>query len=295
MADEPEAIVPTEQAAPAIGTEVANDEPEVILEPGEAEAGDGDGSEANAEPAVEYVTLERNGRQYQVPKELEGEFLMQADYTRKTQSAAERQKELDARAEALEQQSKVSEDELKERATLINVNAKLEQYAKVDWDALEAQDPMGAQKHWRNYQTLQQQQADLSGKLKEKETTRTQSAQQDFAKRVEETAAFAQANIPGWKPELDEQIVKFALSKGVSQDFLRKNMSPTFYAFAHLAYVGNQTLTKQAVPKSLTSTVVPLKTVGGKSTPAASADLASADMDAYVAARKKGVGGKPLR
>jgi hypothetical protein len=38
-----------------------------------------------------------------------------------------------------------------------------------------------------------------------------------------------------------------------------------------------------------------LATVAGKSASGGTADLASMDMDAYIAARRKGVGGKPLR
>ena len=83
--------------------------------PSDDDAGDDEGLAEAAE--IEYVTLERNGKSYQVPKELEGEFLMQSDYTKKTQTVAERAKALDEREQQLAKQAETTEEELNARAT----------------------------------------------------------------------------------------------------------------------------------------------------------------------------------
>ena len=124
MADEQESIAPLpELDTPAIAasaeveTDETPDELPVDTDPGDTE-GD-EGTEDGGEPtAPEYVTLERNGKQFQVPKELEGEFLMQGDYTKKTQTVAEKAKELEAREQQLSQQAEATEAELDARATL---------------------------------------------------------------------------------------------------------------------------------------------------------------------------------
>jgi len=296
MADEPETIAPTEQESPAIETvqSTAPDEPQTIPDPGEdtePEPVEGEAGEL-ADPAPEYVTLERNGRQYQVPKELEGEFLMQSDYTKKTQTVAQQVKELADREQRITEQSKASEDELRSRASLIDLDEKLQAYADVDWLAFVQQDPAAAQQHKTYFDQLSQQKAAASSRLTELQTKRTQEAQQSYAKRVEETRTFAQTKIPGWSPEIDAQIQQFAAKEGVPEDFIRSNLSPVLYKVLHRAWIGEQALSKQATAARPIPTLKPLSTVKGGSGPASSralSDLAkSDDATAYIEARKAG-------
>src|SRR5690554_2065332 len=211
MADEQESIAPLpELDTPAIeaSAEVETDDipetPQDILEPGEEEgAADTDeGGEAEAaEP--EFVTLERNGKQYQVPKELEGEFLMQGDYTKKTQTVAEKAKELEAREQQLSQQAEATEAELDARATLKGVTARLAEYAKLtaaDWQHHMQADPLGTQQARMEYDDLKAQKAELEGVVSNADTQRTEKAQQDLAKRVQETLEAAPTVIPGLTP-----------------------------------------------------------------------------------------------
>lgn len=293
MADEELAIVPSEPAEPTIATEKPETEvekPETVLEPGE-EAELEAGEEAEA-PEIEYVTVERNGKQYTVPKELEGELLMQADYTKKTQAVSEKAKELEGREASIDQQLAATEDELRDRALLIQANVELDHYKKVDWEALEGSDPLAAQQHWRRYQQLQEGVRETEAALKTKQDERTQKAERDLATRVEETAKFAQKEIPGWTPAVTDKLVKFALENGVPEDTIKKNWSPTFYKLLHQAEIGAQAMKRQATAKPAPTPVAPLKTVTGKVSPAASktlADLAAGDdLEAYAAARKAG-------
>src|SRR5690554_2812822 len=192
MSDEQESIAPLpELDTPAIEVtaevETETQELPVDTDPGDTEAaGDEDeGGEAEADEP-EFVTLERNGKQYQVPKELEGEFLMQGDYTKKTQTVAEKAKELEQREQQLTQQAEASEAELDARATLKSVNEQLAEYAKLtqaDWDHHEDLDPLGVRKAERHYQFLKDQKAELEGTISNASTQRTEKAQQDLAKR----------------------------------------------------------------------------------------------------------------
>ena len=74
---------------------------------------------------------------------------------------------------------------------------------------------------------------------------------------------------------------------------LQDNWSPQLLKLLHRAHLGHNLLTKQtSAPKPTVVPPQPLQTVAGKSSPMNRSDLGSADMETYVALRKKGVGGK---
>lgn len=302
MADEDNSIAPVlEQAAPAIevdataAPEAVTDEPERILDPGEvAEVEEA----AQAELEEELEEFEWNGKPVKGPKGLKDGVLMQSDYTKKTQDISKKAKELESREAEINQKLEATEEELDARSTLRDVDKRIGEYAKLtqaDWDYHHNIDPMGTDKAWRDFQFLKEQRTEVAKNLETKQNERTQAAQQSLAKRVEETTAFAQKEIPGWKPELTETLVKLAHDFGMPEDALKANWSPVLYKLLHRAHIGELTLNRQTAPKPTPTPIQPLATVGGKSTPAARADLASSDMESYVALRRKGVGGKALR
>lgn len=293
MADEQENIDSPELESPAIEVEqdpTTNDnEVEEAETPETAELVEG--ADEALEPEVEYAEIERNGKKYQVPKELESEFLMQGDYTRKTQEVAAQRKELEAFEAKVRQQAQFTEEELTERATLVNVNSQLEQYKAVDWNAWEQEDPMAANSHWRQFQTLKEQRAELTANLGQRQEFRTLEAQQDIAKRIEETKKFAQAEIKGWTPAIDEQILGFTQQMGIDKEAIVQAMNPQVYKILHMAWVGSQALNKPAntAPKINPKVEIkPLSTVSAKSSPTGRVNVAEIDnMDEYAAARRK--------
>jgi hypothetical protein len=302
MADEQEAIAPLpELDTPAIEQEqetaAETEVPEDVTEPGdEPTSEDDDGTD---EEPVEYVTLERNGKQYQVPKELEGEFLMQSDYTRKTQAAAEQAKALESREAEINQRLEATEEELDARAQVRAIDAELARFENYDWQAYQQhrrEDPLGADEAWQYIHHLKDQRTGLDGKLSQAQTERTEKAQQDLAKRVQETLAEAPKIIPGWKPENAnaqiDTLVKFAQSEGIPDQVLQANWSPMLLKLLHRAHVGTTAMQKQATAKPTPVPIQPLRTVAGKSTPAAARNLTEIakgdDMEAYAKARAAG-------
>lgn len=302
MEGEEQTIAPTEQAAPAIESQATTepaviDEPEMIPDPGE-ETGDGNEPEP---PILDVIEVEwDDGKKYQIPKALEGGLLKNKDYTQGKQQIAETRRQLESREAEITQKLAATDAELDARAELRTVSTTLAEFAKLtqaDWDAHHATDPLGTDRAWRQYQFLKDQKADLEGKIGKAQTERTEKAQQDLAKRVQETLTHAEKNIPGFKPDTTiPTLVEFATKLGVPEEEIKRSWSPIFVDLLHRAHVGTIALQKQATaPRLPTAPIEPLATVGGKSTPGARTDLASLDMDAYVAARKKGIGGKALR
>lgn len=297
MPDLPETEAPD---AAEVETQETEETPKSVVDDNETETEgeEGEGLEPAAEP--EYVTLERNGKSYQVPKELEGEFLMQSDYTKKTQTVAERTKALDEREQQLAKQAEVSEEVLDARATLRGVKTELEAYQKLtadDWQAHLNNDPMGTQQHRMRFEALRDQKAELEGKISNADAERTEKAQQDLAKRVQDTLEAALTTIPGLTAETRgpaiDKLVNFATSEGIPEQVLRDNWSPTLLGLLHKASIGAQAIAKQSAPKPVAKPpVAPLQTVRSATSPQASksvADLAkSDDMEAYAAARAAG-------
>ena len=300
MADEELAIAPTEQAQPAIASE-ATTAPEVIEDDGNVAIPE-PGEEVDEAPVAEAPPedddteeVEWNGKTFKAPKGVKDGILMHADYTRKRQADAEKAKALDTRQAEIEQQAAATEDELRDRAVLLGVNAQLDNYKNVDWVTLWRTDPVAAGEHQARYQQLQQAAQEASEGLKTKQAERTQKAERELATRVEETLKFASEK--GIKSEQIGEIVKFLEADGIPEEAIKRNWSPAFLTLAHKAMIGHQTLAKQtaAPPRAPALPLKPLATVGGKSASAGTTDLASMEMDAYVAARRKGLGGGKLR
>lgn len=288
---------PEVAAQPEVETETNSSDIEEVVLP--KDVGE---EEENLEPVpeLEYVTVERNGKTFQVPKELEGEFFMQADYTKKTQTVAERAKALDEREQQLTKQAEVSEAELDARAVLKGVASELAEYQKLtaaDWQAHLQNDPYGTQQHRLRYEALRDQKAELEGTIRTAETQRTEKTQQEFAKRVQETLEAASTIIPGITAETRgpaiDKLVSFANSEGIPEQVLKDNWSPVLLKLLHKAHIGAQAIAKQSAPKPVAKQpIAPLATVKSGSSPEVSrslSDLAdSNDMSAYIAARKAG-------
>lgn len=250
---------------------------------GEGEAGEG------TEQAPELVEIEFNGAKHKIPAALKDSFLMHADYTRKTQAVAESSKAVEARMAEAEAAFNVSQEVLQGRAVLINLDSQLGQYENVNWDQLEQDDPLGAQSHWRRFQTLREQRGQVAHYLDNEQAKRNETVQQDTAKRLRETREFAEKSISGWTQDLDNKITEFATNTlGYTREQLLGSYTPAVYNTLYLAYLGGQTLAKQQAPKpKSTQPAQPLKPVTPTGNPSARKDVSEMSMDEYAAFRNR--------
>lgn len=301
MADDASAAVSPELDIPAIPAEAQPvDEPttpEDDLAANSEEITEG----AATEPTDEFDDFEHDGKAYKVPKALVPHLMRDKDYTQKRQADADKARALEAREAEIEARSKATDDELDARAQLKHVTSEIARLEKFDWQAYQQarrSDPMRADEAWNYKQHLAAQKAGLEGKVSHAQKLRTEAAQSALTKRIQDTLAEAPKIIPGWKPETANktigELVEFAASVGIPEQVVKDNWSPQLLTLLHRARVGDQLLKKQvSAPKP--PPPAPLTTVtGGRS--AGSVNLAETDdMEAYVAARRKGVGGAPLR
>lgn len=280
-----------EQAVPANQTQVPQvegNEPdplevEVDEDGSEVEVEEGEG----VEPELEMTEIEWNGKKHRIPAELKDGFLMQSDYTRKTQEVAEMRKTYESKMEEAVKHYQTSEQVLEAKAYMLNVDTQLKQYENVNWQQVANEDPMGAQQAYMHFQQLKEERGKVASYLDQENQQRTARAEQDIANRLQETRQFAEKNIPGWTPEVDVKVVDFATKElGFEVEQLRAAVNPNIYRALHLAWLGAQSLQKQNVaPKPNAPQTKPLTTVSAKSNPAtriSPAQMSVEQMAAYL-------------
>lgn len=246
-------------------------------------------SHAPVEDLEEFEEFDWEGKKVKGPKGLKDGLLRQSDYTRKTQEVAAKAKELEEMRERISQQARVSEEELTARARAQQINSELEKFKNWGWNEyqqLNQTDPVKADELWRYKQHLVSEKAGLDQTLSAAEQRRTLEAQQNLAKRLEQTREHAR-KLPGYKEgETDRQVIEFAKSKGFSEAELRAAMSPKVFEMFHLARLGANALNKPAA-KPAAPTPEPLVTVSAKGNPPARKSLSQMSMEEYAAYRSK--------
>lgn len=259
------------------------DEIEDGTTPDEGDAPDGEDGDSGQEGEQEYAEIEINGKRYAVPVELKDGYLMHADYTRKTQGVADEKRQIEASRAQIEAIREATDHELNARAELIGINQLLQQYQQVDWNAWQNDDPMAAQSGWMEYQQLRDRAGQAAEYLNGAEKRRTEAAQQDTARRLQETREYAAKEIPGWTPETDAKLTDFAINTlGFPMEALMGAINPMIYRTLHMAWVGSQAMKNGAgKPQALKPSIKPLKTVSAKSAPPVNPTDIS-DTDEYV-------------
>ncbi len=241
MPDEQETIDSPELEAPA--GEASQDDNLTELD---TEGQEEDGTDEGQAPEIEYAEVEINGKTYQLHPDLKDRVWLDTDYTTKSQANSELRKSLEAKQAEIDRAYQASEEFLEAKAAIKNIDSQLKQYENVNWNALEQDDPMAAMSHWRQYQQLQQQRGQVAQYLDKTQTELSEKAAQDTDKRLRETRAFAEKDIPGWTPEMDGKILEFTQSMGIDKTALQQSMNPQVYKILHHAWIGHQALQKQA-------------------------------------------------
>lgn len=194
------------------------------VDPGEA-ASDGQdtGSQADeqvAEAAIaaeaELVEIERNGKKYALPKELESELLMQSDYTRKAQEVAQQRAALEQNQQLFQQAVAVQRDLVQGMAHIASLDRELGQYANLDWNDLTARDAPGAQQAFIRYTQLKEARQQAAHAVSVREQQLAVNLDQSVAQAVGKSRERAEKEIPGWSPEVDKALATWVTKAGFS-------------------------------------------------------------------------------
>lgn len=275
------------ESHPDIEDDVEVHEPETE---GEEDSDDNAEEGVEGEDEAEYVTVTaEDGTEYEVPKSLAGSFMKERDYRQKTQTLAEQRREFEAERQQWVESQKHDEEDFKLASEVYSIDQQLKQYEGVDWNRLDTDDPDASQRHWRQYQMLRQRKEDLGRAQSERQTQRSEAAQQELAKRVQETRDYAQANIPNWSDGLLNEIEDYAVTKaGMTREAIVANLSPAFMQVLHDAFMAQKIKDNANKPRRVTQTVKPTKRIKSKSSGTNRVDLSEASIEDYQRLRRQG-------
>ena len=180
-------------------------------------------SESTADPDDEEIEYE--GEKFKVPAKLKDAFLRQADYTRKTQEAAEIKRQAETQVEAVKQREAFIQQNVAEVARIHAIDAELMQFQNVNWDQLWDSDPVQAGKLNQRAQMLQAQRAQTEQVLTQRQAQFQQWQQQQAAMRMQEGQRVLQREIPNWGAEVQSQLLDYAQQTGWSASEIQ-NITP---------------------------------------------------------------------
>ena len=280
-----QSAAPTETEGPVdLDAEVSTETEEETAETEtEANAEESEQAEEETPEGPELVDIEVNGKTYKVPADLKDGYLMQADYTRKTQEVAALRKESESLKEQAAALYQTSQEYIDAKAAVRVLEGQLQQYQNVNWDQMEQEDPIGAQSHWRRFHTLKEQYQQGTQYLQNADAQRTAKAEQDIANRLQETRKFAQEKIPGYSIDLENKVVEFATKElGFDIEQIRASINPAIFKTMHLAWLGSQSLQKQQTAPRPAAPTQPLKTVSSKASPVVTKNPEDMSMEEYA-------------
>lgn len=223
----------------------------------------------DAAPLEEYEEIEFSGKKYNLPKELKSAFLMQSDYTRKTQEVAEQRKAIEAEREAFSRQIESQQRQSKLAAKINYLDEQIGEYSQADWNELHAHDPAKAQQLFMHYSQLKDQKVAAEREYNENEQKHQYEHQTMLSQKIQTEQAILARDIKDWSPAKAQQLSEFAVNKlGFHPNDVAQVYDAKIVKLLNMAYMADQMINKAAAPKA--------KVVDIKETPTVSTKAANA-------------------
>ncbi len=242
------------------------------------------GNPVEPEPEDDHEEIEKDGLKFRIPKALKGDFLMQQDYTRKTQELAEQRRTFQ---QEREQYGQLSQAELAAQAQVYTIDSALKEYQQIDWRTWQDTDPAAASKAFTEYQLLKDQRQGAMGQYANAQQQRTLQEQRESAERMQQGAEVLKREIPGWGEDKAKALLDFGHQLGFSRQELNEIDDPRVIVALHYAHQGKANAAKQQTTARVQAqqSVQPAAKVTGGKAPARSLDD-RASTDAWMKARQ---------
>lgn len=257
----------TEQLAPQESTLEPEQDNSLFPETND-EAQDTDSVEALEVDDSEEIDHE--GEKYKLPKKLAEEWkngrLRQQDYTVKTQDLAKQRTEFEAAQQEFVARQQFQQQHIQAVAKVMAIDERLEQFQKLDWNALTDADPVQALKLDRQMRELQQQRAEQVDGLQQSQARLTFEQQQATARRQQEARLELSKEIPGFgTAEVQKQLLEVGKAAGYKQEELANVQDPRAVKLLHKAYLYDQLIAKAKAPVTTSANITPITRVTGAS------------------------------
>ena len=196
-----------------------------------------DTEEQSPETEIPLETVDFEGKQYQVPKDIKDALLRHSDYTKKTQEVASVRKSLDAQAKMLQEQSALQQELQDDYATMRSLQQQYQAYQKLDWSQMDTENLI------RNRMAMDQLRDAMSqvhGSIQSKTDDFKAKQVQTMKQIVEQGQQILSSAIPGWGDELRTNLKKHATSFGFTEEELTSFFDPRQIQVLHKAYLWDQ-------------------------------------------------------
>jgi hypothetical protein len=223
--------------------------------------------EAQAEPAVEVDDSEEvdyEGEKYKVPKKLKDAFLRQADYTVKTQTLAQQKQEFESQQQQFVQRQQFQNQHIQDVAKVMAIDERLEQFSKLDLDAIQAADPLQAMTLDRQMRALQQQRNQHVQSIEQAQAKSAYESSQATARNLEEARTQLARDIKGFgTPELTKSLGDVGKALGYKPEELASVRDPRAIRMLHEAYLYRQLVAKAKPQVATSEAIKPITRVSG--------------------------------
>ena len=214
--------------------------------------------------------IDHEGEKYKLPKKLAEEWkngrLRQQDYTVKTQDLAKQRTEFEAAQQEFVARQQFQQQHIQAVAKVMAIDERLEQFSKLDWNALTDADPVQALKLDRQMRELQQQRAQQVDGLQQSQAKLTFEQQQATARRQQEAREELSKDIPGFgTAEVQKQLLEVGKAAGYKQEELASVQDPRAVKLLHKAYLYDQLIAKAKAPVTTSANITPITRVTGAS------------------------------
>lgn len=227
--------------------------------------------ESDEEQPQTTVRLKVNGEEIEKPLEEVISLAQQGlDYTQKTQKVAEERKSLEDYAQTIKVQEQKFQESVQVQHALIQdiaqltaIDNQLVEYQKINWNQMNAEDPVEAQRLFFNMNQLQTQRGQLANTLAQKH----QQIEQEKAQRIQELSQQGKEalvrDIPGWNEDMAREIFMASKDYGFTDYEMNTVVDPRVVKVLHDA---NQWRKLQANPtaKQKISQAKPIVKPGAK-------------------------------
>lgn len=209
-------------------------------DPLSASAEDSDDSEQTEAVAPDLVDLD--GKKLEIPKGTPPELVkavqkmaddLKADYTRKTQGAAESTRVLQMKEQNLQQQEQLFRANAQRMTQLQNAQERLSQYEQIDWQSLIDADPVQAQKLQVSYQQERSKAESLHREFVSAEEQRQQAQSAMRMQALQDGAEKLAKAIPKWGPTKQKQVMENTLTYGYTPEDLQQITDPRLVMALH--------------------------------------------------------------
>jgi hypothetical protein len=244
--------------------------------------------ETEGEPAApEFVSVEYDGEEFEVPPKLKDALLRQSDYTKKMQDVSVQRKAVEQQQAALEQQAAFQQETIQDVAAVKALEQQIEQYNALNWDELYQQDVGQASALDRQKRELESQRQQTINRLDQRQAQFQSQRAEQHAKALEKGQEVLSKEIDGWSPELGKQIADYGVSQGLSAQAMASVVDPVHVKLLDKARRYDELVAKQkAKPKAQAEPPkAAVKVKGKRANPTKDPDKMS--MNEWLAMREK--------